>query len=178
MQFSIYPFFLILRTIVAVSKIRPAGSQIQIISLKITFSPRSPKNLKPIGDTSTGRHGKKYLSLLKGVKSATPEPPLVSISSSGCEKVDNEKKTKSLKNGISVFRILAATKAASAPNRRAKAIECVKPRCENIPPRSAPSQRVATSASGMIAQTAVKNQNHQGINLAKRLLPATAAKTA
>ena len=64
-----------------------AGSQTQIISLRITSKPRSLKNLMPIGETSIGRHGKKYRSLLKGASNATPEPPLVNISSNGCENV-------------------------------------------------------------------------------------------
>src|SRR5690349_15152333 len=111
-----------------------------MISLKITAQPRSLKNLKPIGETSIGRHGKANRSALKGAKSATPEPPFVSISRSGCENVASEKKQTSAAKEKGVFKNRRAIKAMSAPKRIAKRMECVKPRWLNIPPRAAPNE--------------------------------------
>ena len=57
------------------------GSHTHLSSLSITRTPQLDKKLiTPIGDTSMGLQGKKYLSLLNGASSATPSPPFVSIS--------------------------------------------------------------------------------------------------
>jgi hypothetical protein len=49
------------------------GSHTHLNSLHIISTPRLEKNLcTPIGDTSIGRHGKKYLALLNGAHRATP----------------------------------------------------------------------------------------------------------
>jgi len=72
-----------------------AGSHTHLSSLRMICTPLVEKNLRtPIGETSIGRHGKKYRVLLKGAHSATPRPPLVSISSNGCERVEQNKKRK------------------------------------------------------------------------------------
>src|SRR5687768_564281 len=77
------------------TNINADGSHTHLSSLKITRTPHSEKKLPmPIGDTSIGLHGKKYLSLLNGANRATPNPPFVSMSSSGCESVDKNKKMK------------------------------------------------------------------------------------
>src|SRR5215213_5150322 len=106
----------------AKNKMTKAGNQTQIISLKITTRPRSPKKLKPIGETSIGRHGKANLLPLNGARSATPEPPFVSISSSGCENVASEKKIASREIEKGARRKRRAVKAAKAPKRTAKTI--------------------------------------------------------
>ena len=49
------------------------GSHTHLNSLHMISPPRLEKNLRtPIGDTSIGRHGKKYLALLNGAHRATP----------------------------------------------------------------------------------------------------------
>jgi hypothetical protein len=40
------------------------------------------KRATPIGDTAMGRKGKKYLAFVNGLRSATPRPPSVAMSSS------------------------------------------------------------------------------------------------
>jgi hypothetical protein len=68
-------------------------------------TPRWEKNLRTLkGETSMGRHGKKYRALLKGANRATPRPPLVSISSKGCESVDRNKKRKITQDGERLLR--------------------------------------------------------------------------
>ena len=65
------------------------GSHTHLSSLSITRTPQLDKKFTtPIGDTSMGLQGKKYLSLLNGASSATPSPPFVSISRIECESVD------------------------------------------------------------------------------------------
>jgi hypothetical protein len=47
----------------------------------MTVNPHLLKNaLAPIGETSIGVHGKKYLVVSKGLKKAIPDPPLVNAS--------------------------------------------------------------------------------------------------
>ena len=49
------------------------GSHTHLSSLRSISTPLLEKNLRtPIGDTSIGRHGKKYLALLNGAHRATP----------------------------------------------------------------------------------------------------------
>jgi hypothetical protein len=68
------------------------GSQIHIASLARIRTPYALKNsLMPIGDTSTGRTGKKYLVVSNGEKKATPNPPFVIASSTPCEAVQRKK---------------------------------------------------------------------------------------
>ena len=68
------------------------GSQIHIASLARTRTPYSLKNSPmPIGDTRTGRTGKKYLVVSNGEKKATPNPPFVIASSTPCEAVQRKK---------------------------------------------------------------------------------------
>jgi hypothetical protein len=68
------------------------GSQIHIASLARIRTPCELKNsLTPIGDTRTGRTGKKYLVVSNGEKNATPNPPFVIASSTPCETVQREK---------------------------------------------------------------------------------------
>jgi len=68
-------------------------------------TPRRVKNLRtPMGETSMGRHGKKYRVLLNGANRATPRPPLVSISSQGCERVEKNKKRKITHEGEGLLR--------------------------------------------------------------------------
>jgi hypothetical protein len=91
-------------------------------------TPLPEKNrLTLIGETSIGRHGKTYLALLKGANRATPRPPLVSISSKGCERVETNKKRKTIhgvgwlwRKSVDVSRALSAA---------AKTMEWVTPRC-------------------------------------------------
>jgi hypothetical protein len=68
----------------AMKKMIALGIHIQIISLVMTPKPRSLKKSMPIGETSIGRHGEKNRSALNGASNATPRPPLVNMSSSGC----------------------------------------------------------------------------------------------
>ena len=65
-----YPY----RCIIIPRRYTPAeGSHTHLNSLRIISTPRLEKNLRtPIGDTSIGRHGKKYLTLLNGAHRATP----------------------------------------------------------------------------------------------------------
>ena len=66
-------------------------------------TPLLEKNrLTLIGETSIGRHGKKYLALLNGANRATPRPPFVSISSKGCEGVSSDLKLLSNEQGENV----------------------------------------------------------------------------
>ncbi len=68
------------------------GSQIHMASLAKIRTPYELKNsLMPIGDTRTGRTGKKYLVVSNGEKNATPNPPFVIASSTPCEAVQREK---------------------------------------------------------------------------------------
>jgi hypothetical protein len=68
------------------------GSQIQIASLTRIQTPYSLKNsLTPIGETRTGRRGKKYLVVSNGEKNATPNPPFVIASSTPCDAVQRKK---------------------------------------------------------------------------------------
>ena len=58
------------------------GSHTQTNSFFITANPLGEKNLSnPIGETSRGCTGKKYLDVSIGEKNATPNPPLVKASS-------------------------------------------------------------------------------------------------
>src|SRR5262245_57359233 len=72
-----------------------AGSHTHLSSLTRMRRPQAEKN-RPmsIGETSIGRHGKKYRLLVTGANRATPSPPLVSISSKACDRVDTNKKKK------------------------------------------------------------------------------------
>jgi len=91
-------------------------------------TPLPEKNrLTLIGETSIGRHGKKYLAWLNGANRATPRPPLVSISSKGCERVDTNKKRKTT-HGAG-WGWLKSVYVSSAPNAAANTMEWVKPRC-------------------------------------------------
>jgi len=55
-------------------------------------APCALKNsLTPIGDTMTGRTGKKYLVVSNGEKNATPNPPFVIASSTPCDAVQRKK---------------------------------------------------------------------------------------
>src|SRR5712692_6369233 len=68
------------------------GSQIHIASLARIRTPYALKNsLTLIGDTRTGRTGKKYLVVSNGEKNATPNPPFVIASSTPCEAVHRKK---------------------------------------------------------------------------------------
>ena len=68
------------------------GNQIHIASLARIRTPYELKNsLTPIGDTRTGRTGKKYLVVSNGEKNATPNPPFVMASSTPCEAVQRKK---------------------------------------------------------------------------------------
>jgi len=68
------------------------GSQIHIASLARIRTPYALKNsLTPIGDTKTGRTGKKYLVVSNGEKNATPNPPFVIASSTPCDAVQRKK---------------------------------------------------------------------------------------
>jgi len=70
-----------------------AGSHTHRSSLRMICAPLLEKNRRTLtGETSIGRHGKKYLTLLNGANRATPRPSLVSISSKGCERVEANKK--------------------------------------------------------------------------------------
>src|SRR5205823_12240846 len=129
------------------------GSHTHLNSLSITRIPHFEKKLAtPIGDTSIGLHGKKYLSLLNGANSATPRPPFVSISSKECESVDINRKRKitQLPPGLLRNRV----KVSSALSAAAKTMECVKPRCPSISPYLIPNLKPITSKSGIIEQTA------------------------
>ena len=65
-----YPYH---RTTIPRKYIPAEGSHTHLISLRIICPPLLEKNLRtPIGDTSIGRHGKKYLTLLNGAHRATP----------------------------------------------------------------------------------------------------------
>jgi len=62
------------------------GMSIQTNSFFMTLKPLGVRNrFRLIGDTSIGRHGKKYRSLLKGEKNATPRPPFVMASRMLCK---------------------------------------------------------------------------------------------
>lgn len=70
-------------------------------SLLRTSNPLSEKNRDaPIGDTAIGLQGKKYLALSQGEKKATPKPPLVNASKTGCEAVQVKKNSTRLKNDL------------------------------------------------------------------------------
>ncbi|MBK8193402.1 MAG: hypothetical protein IPK76_09380 [Lewinellaceae bacterium] len=72
------------------TRIKP-GTPIHINSLASTVNPHSL--MKPpilIGETCIGRSGKNIRSVLKGHHRAQPRPPLVSMSSKGCESVDRK----------------------------------------------------------------------------------------
>jgi hypothetical protein len=57
------------------------GSHIHIASLARIRIPYVLKNsVIPMGDTRTGRTGRKYLAVSNGEKNATPNPPFVSAS--------------------------------------------------------------------------------------------------
>jgi len=58
----------------------------------MTRKPVSEKKLAtPMGETTTGRQGKKYRSFSNGEKNATPNPPLVKASSIPCDNVDKNR---------------------------------------------------------------------------------------
>ena len=108
-----------------------AGSQTHRNSLYMICTPLLEKNrCTLIGETSIGRHGKTYLALLKGANSATPRPPLVSISSKGCDRVDTNKKRKTTHGLMWLWR--KSVNVSSTPSTAAKTMEWVKPRCPNI----------------------------------------------
>lgn len=68
------------------------GIHIHMNSLLNICHPREVKNPATlIGETRTGRKGKKYLSFWNGAKNATPRPPLVNASSRGCREVARKK---------------------------------------------------------------------------------------
>jgi hypothetical protein len=78
-----------------IRKAIPEGSHIHPISFASISNPLCEKKLPtPMGETLIGLHQKKYLSLLRGEKKATPNPPSVSASSNGCDSVDRNKKRK------------------------------------------------------------------------------------
>ena len=102
------------------------GSHTHLSSLSITRTPQLDKKLTtPIGDTSMGLQGKKYLSLLNGASSATPSPPLVSISRIECESVDNSKSRKITQ--WSPWLLRKSVKVNIAARATAKNMECDKP---------------------------------------------------
>ncbi len=96
------------------------GTQIQRASLPRTNKPRELKKSAPIGETSMGLHGKKNRSLLNGASSATPKPPLVSMSNNGCESVTHPKYNASFH--LDTF-VPTKQNAPIAPRNIAKAIE-------------------------------------------------------
>ena len=68
------------------------GIQTHTNSLANASSPRRLKNALMLkGETSMGRHGKKYLVASNGAKKATPSPPFVNASRSPCEAVTTKK---------------------------------------------------------------------------------------
>ena len=93
------------RTIIPRIHTPAAGSHTHWSSLHMICTPRREKNLRTLmGETSMGRHGKKYRVLLNGANRATPRPPLVSISSKGWERVDTNKKRKTTHQGEGLLR--------------------------------------------------------------------------
>ena len=65
-----YPYH---RPIIPRKYMPAAGSHTHLSSLRMISTPLLEKNLRtPIGDTSIGRHGKKYRALLNGDHRATP----------------------------------------------------------------------------------------------------------
>ena len=61
--------------------IKKQGSQTHKSSLLITIKPHLlKKGPMPIGETTIGVHGKKYLVFSKGDNKAIPKPPLVKAS--------------------------------------------------------------------------------------------------
>src|SRR5215212_6483448 len=128
-----------------------------------------------MGDTCTGRKGKKYRSPLNGAKSATPRPPFVSMSSAACDAAASEKKA------ASALRFGASRKKASVtetPSKRAKASECVKPRWPNMLPYGTPKPNARTSASGTTAHSTASVQKRAGTRPRAYAPPIAAAKKA
>jgi hypothetical protein len=141
------------RTIIPRITTPAAGSHTHRSSLRIICAPLLEKNLRTLtGETSIGRHGKKYRALLNGAQRATPRPPLVSISSSGCERVDKNKKRKTIHG--SAWPLRKSVYVRSAPSAAAKTMEWVKPRCPSIWSEVIPNLKPMTSRSGMTAQAA------------------------
>jgi hypothetical protein len=128
------------------------GSHTHLTSLSRTRIPHSEKKPKPKGETSIGLQGKKNLSLLNGANNAIPSPPLVSMSSNGCDSVDKNKKMNVNEWPLSLSR--NKVKASNALNAAAKKIEWVKPRCPSISPYLILKLKPITSRSGMTEHAA------------------------
>jgi hypothetical protein len=128
------------------------GSHTHLNSLRSISNPLSEKKLPTLrGDTSIGRQGKKYLWPLNGAKKATPKPPLVSASNSGCERVDKNKKRKTRREFPWVVR--NHSNVSTTLSKTAKNTEWVKPRCPSISPYLMPKLKPMTSTSGITEQT-------------------------
>src|SRR6516225_2841922 len=105
------------------------GSQIHRSSLAITGQASPERNSAiPIGETASGRTGKKYRELSKGASSATPSPPSVSASRSPWEAVQTNRYNQRTRRSVLTRAFLSKTTRASA-RRAAKHRECVNPRC-------------------------------------------------
>ena len=79
-------------TIHLTNKIIKPGRPIQTNSESNTDNPYLEKKLEiPMGETSMGCQGKKYLEVSKGEKKAMPKPPEVSASSIPWETVHRKK---------------------------------------------------------------------------------------
>jgi hypothetical protein len=121
-------------------------------SLINTRAPQSEKKLAIlIGDTSMGLQGKKYRSLLNGENRATPNPPFVSISKSGWDKVDENKNSRIIEVFPGPFRNIV--KVSDTARIKANRSEWVRPRCPNTSPYLIPNLNPITSRSGTIEQT-------------------------
>src|SRR5215813_2572933 len=102
------------------------GVQIHRSSLRKTAAPRPTHACpRPIGETSIGRTGQKYLVLLNGDRNATPSPPLVAASNTPCEQTQRNTYTQArsrlTSSNVATIEMMVATAAA-------KKMECVRPR--------------------------------------------------
>src|SRR5207244_6989077 len=128
------------------------GNHFHLTSLTITRAPQSGKKLPMVsGDTSMGLQGKKYLSSMNGANRATPNPPFVSISSSGCDKVDKNKNRRITQVLPALFR--NRVNISNAARITANSNEWVKPRCTSISPYLIPKLNPTTSKSLTIEHT-------------------------
>src|SRR5262245_45141802 len=117
------------RTSQAVVSNNNDGIHTQSSSLRNTAAPRDEKNrLTPIGETSIGRHGKKYRTALNGATKATPRPPLVKASSSPCENPARKRNVHSRPRLKLVPLNLRTRAAAAVAIAAANTMECDNPR--------------------------------------------------